>query len=197
MKILELNKIEKLFFSSSDISKAFGISTESARVAAHRYIRSGILVRIKPNIFVIAEKWKNFSTENLFEAANLMQVPSYISLTTALEYYGLTTQIQRNFIESISIRRTFSKEINGKTFRFSKIYEELYFAFEKREGFYIALPEKALLDSLYLTSLGRYSLDIPAVSKDGLNQETLIKMSGTFPERTNQILRANGIISQT
>ena len=64
MKVLELNNIEKIFFGFLDISKVLGISPESARVVAHRYIKNGILIRIKPNIFVLTEKWKYFSIEN-------------------------------------------------------------------------------------------------------------------------------------
>ncbi len=196
MKVLELNNIEKIFFGFLDISKALGISPESARVTAHRYIKNGILVRIKPNIFVLAEKWKYFSIENRFEAANLLQVPSYVSLTTALEYYGNTTQIQRNYIECISIKRTLSKEIKKVTFRYSKLSEKLYFAFEKKDGFYIALPEKALLDSVYLTSLGRYSLDKAAISLTGINQEILTNISEVYPDKTKKMLRSYGFINQ-
>ena len=197
MKFLKLYNIEKPFFSFWDISRELVISPDSARVAAHRYIKNGILVRIKPNIFVLAERWKYFSVENRFEAANLLQVPSYVSLTTALEYYGNTTQIQRNYIECISIKRTLLKEIKEVTFRYSKLSEKLYFAFKKRDGFYIALPEKALLDSVYLTSLGRYSLDIPAISLTGINQEILTNISEIYPDRTKKMLRTYGFISQT
>jgi predicted transcriptional regulator of viral defense system len=196
MKALKLNNIEKQFFSFLDISKILGISPESARVVAHRYVRNGILVRIKPNIFVLSEKWKYFSMENRFETANLLQVPSYVSLTTALAYYDITTQIQREYIECISIKRSLVKQIKDVTFCYAKLSEKLYCAFEKKNGFYIALPEKALLDAVYLTSLGRYSLDVPALSLSSLNQEVLINLAELYPESTKKILRVHGFISQ-
>lgn len=194
MKILELNNIRKPFFHYLDISKALGISPQSARVTAHRYTKNSLLVRIKPNIFVLSEKWKNFSIENKFEVANLLQVPSYISLTTALEYYGITTQIQRNYIECISIKRSLSKEINEVTFRYSKLSSKLYFAFIKKDGFYIAQPEKALLDSIYLTSLRRYSLDISALSLNQINRKVLTDLSVFYPNGTKKMLREYGFI---
>jgi len=197
VKILRLNNIEKIFFGFLDISKILEISPESARVVAHRYVKNGVLIRIKPNIFVLAEKWKNFSIENRFESANLLQVPSYVSLTTALEYYGITTQIQRNYIECISIRRTLTKKIDEVTVRFSKLPEKLYFAFEKRDGYYIALPEKALIDAVYLSSLGRYSLDVSAISITGLKQKELTRLSKVFPAKTKKMLRSYGFIGPT
>ncbi len=126
--------------------------------------------------------------------ANLLQVPSYISLTTALEYYGITTQIQRNYIECISIKRSLSKEINEVTFRYSKLSSKLYFAFIKKDGFYIAQPEKALLDSIYLTSLRRYSLDISALSLNQINRKVLTDLSVFYPNGTKKMLREYGFI---
>lgn len=197
MKILKLNTIKKKFFGYQDISNALGITYASARVVAHRYVKKGVVIRIKPNLFVLAEKWNNFSAAEKFQTANLLQVPSYISLTTALEYYEITTQIQRNYIECIAIRRTSSKRINGLTIHFSKVSEKLYFGFEKRNNVYIAQPEKALIDSVYLTSLGRYSLDIAAVSIDRFNQEILTRMVEAYPLRTKNVMRNYGFISPT
>jgi hypothetical protein len=196
VRALKLYSIKKPFLGFWDISKALGISPESARIAAHRYTKNGFLVRIKPNIFVLTEKWNNFSSENYFETANLLQVPSYVSLTTALGYYGITTQMQQNYIESISLKRTLSKEIKEITFRYSKLSEKFYSAFEKRDGFFIARPEKALLDAIYLMSLGRYALDIPALSFTGIDQGILNKLSDNYPYRVKKMLRSYGFISQ-
>ena len=195
MKILKLNTINKTFFGFQDISNVLGITHESARVVAHRYVKYGVLIRIKPNIYVLAEKWNNFSAEEKFQTANLLQVPSYISLTTALEYYEITTQIQRNYIECIAIRRTFSKRINGLTIHFSKVSEKLYFGFEKRNNVYIAQPEKALIDSVYLTSLGRYSLDIAAISDNKFDEKILTQMVAAYPLRTKKLMRNYGFVS--
>jgi hypothetical protein len=74
------------------------------------------------------------------------------------------------------IRRTFIKNINGLIIRFSKVSEELYFGFEKKNNMFIAQPEKVLLDYLYLASLGRYSLDSAAISENRFDQNILTKM---------------------
>jgi len=194
VKALKLNNIEKPFISFLDISRELGISSESARVTAHRYVKNGILVRIKPNIFVPAERWRYFADENRFEVANLLQVPSYVSLTTALAYYGITTQIQRDYIESVSTRRSLEKQIKQVLFRFSKLSGRLYGGFEKRDGFFIALPEKALLDAVYLASLGKYALDVAAIDVNGLNQDVLRNLSESYPEKTKRMMRDYGFI---
>ncbi len=195
MKILKLNAIKKTFFGLQDISNVLGITYASSQVTAHRYVQNGMLIRIKPNIFVLAEKWNNFSLEEKYQTANLLQVPSYVSLTTALEYYEITTQIQRDYIECIAIRRTFIKNINGLIIRFSKVSDKLYFGFEKKNNMYIAQPEKALLDSLYLASFGRYSLDIVAISENKFDQKILSKMVQAYPLRTKNLMRKYGFLN--
>jgi hypothetical protein len=39
----------------------------------------------------------------------------------------------------------------------------LYQGFKKEKGFFIATPEKMLLDAIYLMSYGRYALDMSAI----------------------------------
>jgi hypothetical protein len=129
--------------------------------------------------------------------ANIAQVPSYISLLTAMEYYELTTQIQRDFIESIVTKRT--KEIKAKNtiFNYVKINKKLYFDFTREKGFFIASPEKAFLDAFYLMSLKRYNFDLTAVDLEKLNNEKLRKMAKKFPQKTQKMLEEYGILKKT
>ena len=113
MKLLELSKIRKLYFSYLDIARALGISTASAKVSASRYVKLGVLVRIKRNMYMLREVWNTAGREEKFVIANLGQAPSYISLMTALDYYEITTQVQRDFFESVVVKRT--KEIQVAT----------------------------------------------------------------------------------
>jgi hypothetical protein len=119
----------------------------------------------------------------LFQIANLLQVPSYISLTTALSYYGMTTQVQRNFFESICIKRTKTFDRGGLTFRYIKISPILYGGFKKDNGVFIASPEKAILDSFYLASMGRYPLDISSLDLTKLNEQSLAELSTIYPPK--------------
>ena len=60
------------------------------------------------------------SQEDFFKISNILQVPSYISLMTALSYYEITTQVQREVIESVCVKRTLKKTIENTEFNFSK-----------------------------------------------------------------------------
>lgn len=197
MKLLELNSIEKLYFGYEEIARVLHISGESAKVAASRYTRQGLLVRIKKNMYVLRSVWEGAGVEIKFALANLGQVPSYISLTTALVYYGITTQVQREFFESVAVKRTKEISIGEAVFRYVRIAGDLYFGFKKEKGFFIATPEKALLDGFYLMSFGRYAMDVVALDPTKLDGEELARLSSRFPMRTQNMLRKHGYLKTT
>ena len=194
MKLSELQNIKKLYFGYEELARAFGISMASARVTASRYVSNGLLVRIKRNLYVLREVWNTATKEDRFVMANFGQIPSYLSLMTALDYYGVTTQMQRDFFESVAIQRTKTFHVGETVFRYSKISKKLYFGFCKKDTFFIASPEKALLDAFYLMSFGRYSLDISSIDPAKLNKTEIQKISRQYPPRTQNLLMANGYL---
>jgi len=167
---------------------------DSARVTASRYVKMGLLVRIKRNLYMLRESWNTATKEDKFMVANLGQTPSYISLMTALDYHDITTQVQRDFFESVAVQRTKTISVGGTVFRYSKISSNLYFGFEKKDGFFIATPEKALLDAVYLISYGRYSLDLSSIDSENINRFEMEKLSRAYPLRTPILLRTYGYL---
>jgi len=194
MKLLRLEDIPKLYFGYEDIAKTFGISAGSAKVTASRYVKQGILVRVKRNMYVLRGVWKTAGREEKFILVNLGQVPSYISLMSALDYYEITTQMQRDFYESVAIKRT--KEINvaGSIFRYVKVNSALYFGFKKEKNFFIATPEKALVDAFYLMSYGRYAIDISALDAAKFDRDEIKYLSIKFPLKTRNLLKKHGYL---
>jgi hypothetical protein len=197
MKATELSKSTKFLFGINDIAKLLSIGRESAKVTASRYSKKGILIRVKPDIYIERTKFENLNEGGLFRLANLIQTPSYISLTTALSYYNITSQQTRNFIESVSFKRT--KEINIKniTFNFTIVKKGFYLGFELKNDFFIALPEKALADAIYLSSLKRYNCDFSAIDFKKINKSNIKKYLDTTNNRTitfwNSLCKTYGI----
>ena len=92
-----------------------------------------------------------------------------------------------------------SKEIrpDKSIFRYTKIARNLYFGFRKEKNFFIASPEKALLDALYLMSYGRYTLDIAALDVEKLDIEQIKRLSLEFPQKTREMLSKHGYLKTT
>lgn len=194
MNLIKLRHIKKLYFGYEELSRILGISTDSARVTASRYVKMGLLVRIKRNLYVLRDSWDTASKEDRFRIANLGQTPSYISLMTALDYYNITTQMQRDFFESVAVQRTKTLSVEGTVFRYSKISPDLYFGFKKKGGFFIATAEKALLDAVYLTSYGRYAFDLASIDPEKINRSEIEKLSRPYPLKTLKRLKTNGYL---
>jgi hypothetical protein len=197
MKLIELGNINKLYFGYEEIARVFGIAPASARVTASRYVKKGLLVRLKKNVYIKRETWNAARVEDKFILANMGQTPSYISLLTALEFYEITTQVSRDYFESVAVKRTKSISVNGSLFRYTRIATDLYFGFRKERGFFIALPEKAFLDACYLMSHGRYALDLSAIDETKLNREKMERLAMKFPLKTRKFVKRHGYLKTT
>jgi predicted transcriptional regulator of viral defense system len=197
MKTRDLKRIKKFCFGYEDIAVALCINKASAVVSANRYTKSGHLVRLKRNFYMLRERWDNLDAADLLRVANLLQVPSYVSLMSALSYYEVTTQIQRGFTESVATKRTKNVEIEERVFRYTKIDKKLYFGFSRREGIFIADPEKAFLDMVYLASLKRYSFDIGSLDPEKLDRGKVVSMARKFPAAARKALVDYGYAKKT
>lgn len=175
-------------FSIEDVQILMGITRESSRVLCCRNVRSGFLVRLKNNMYVLQESWQHFTRENLMRISNILQVPSYVSFMTALFRHGMTTQVPRNYIECAAVKRTREIEICKTIFQYHKLSKKYYFGFAFEDDLFIASREKAFVDSIYLYSLGRYAIDLDALDLGRLEKKTLKQIIRVFPQKTRQIV---------
>ena len=188
MSYERLLTIDKPFFTQHDVAHAIGTKLASAEVLCSRYVKKGLLMRLKRGFYARTETLDHLNQIDLFRIANILQVPSYISLRTALSYYGITTQMQKGFFESISVKRTKTFQIGGLSFHYIKLRPDLYREFIKRDGVFIALPEKAVLDTFYLASLGRYSLDGSSLDLTMVDEGMLTEFSTLYPPKVRKYL---------
>ena len=184
MRANELNNINKLIISIEDIAKELSISKESARVTANRYVKNGFLFRIKRGFYITSVKFEKLNEKEQFQIANIIQIPSYISLTSALSYYDISTQQLRNVIESIVLKRTKYVIVSDIEFRFTLVKKKIYTGFSLENDFFIALPEKALADAVYLSALGKYNCDFDAVDFSKLNKSEINKYIKSTNKKT-------------
>lgn len=109
-----------------------------------------------------------------FEKANLILSPSYISLESALTYYGVLPQFTYS-ITSVTTQKSKRFEIGGKEYEYTKISSNYYSDFVKKDNFLIATPEKALIDLIYLASkklrkIELTDLDMSIIDWDAFNK---------------------------
>ncbi len=173
MKNLLLNGSPKSVLSTKDIANLLSINKESANVTAARYTRKGLLIRLKRDFYIPVNIFEKFNEKDFFQAANIIQVPSYISLISALSYYNISTQQFQNVYESIAVKRTKNVNVRNIEFNFYLVKKNFYTGFTLEDNFFIAEPEKALADIVYLTSLAKYSCDFTAINFKRLNKKII------------------------
>lgn len=117
-----------------------------------RWCRQGLLVRLRRGWFAFPEYLKVPDFERYI--AGRIYKPSYISLQTALAYYGLIPEAVTD-ITSVSTLKTASFNNQFGTYSYQTIKPELFFGYDLKQiqdgrTIAFATPEKALLDFLYL-----------------------------------------------
>ncbi len=190
MRYPELRRLkDRLYFTIEDVQDVLGIKPESARVLCTRYTKNGIFTRLKRNFYVLSESWDNFSQEDYLKISNILQVPSYISFMTALSFYEITTQVQRDYFESASVKRSIKFKIKNITFNFYKLKKQYYFDFIKKGDLFIATREKAFLDAVYLYSFGKYKFDLSSLDLEKLDTGKINKILKVYPQKTRDITK--------
>jgi predicted transcriptional regulator of viral defense system len=105
----------------------------------------------------------------LFEIANRIYKPSYVSLESALAHYQLIPESVFG-VTSISTRRTYRFTSGLAEFRFRTVKPELFFGYvlvpAHGKRVKIARPEKAVLDFLYLNPALRSGPDFESLRID-------------------------------
>jgi len=105
-----------------------------------------------------------------FSLANFLLQPSYVSLESALTYYGILPQFTYT-ITSITTQRSQSILSQNWEFAYSKISPRFFWGYIKQKDRLIALPEKACLDYLYLASKGLKNSNIDEWDMSAINQK--------------------------
>lgn len=148
------HKMEELpLFSTKDLKLILGQDFGRAFLNnLENWRKKGYLIQLRKGVYLLKDlRW---SVDPLMLAAKIYE-PSYVSLETALAYYGIIPEAVFT-TTSVTSRET-KKVVNDfGTFTFQKIKPAAFGGYEaifKKElnvSYNLALPEKALADFLYL-----------------------------------------------
>ena len=154
MKYLDLRKlIEGNVFSMLDVAKLFpDEKPEAIRTQLYRLVKKGHIFPIKRGLYSFDK-----SRVDELELAGKLYSPSYISLETALNYYGVIPDVPIA-VRSVTPITTKKIETGLGDYYYLKIDSKLFFGFSQTP-FAIAHKEKALLDYFYLRKVRKVTPD--------------------------------------
>lgn len=149
----------------------------SAKFLLIRYTRRGILCRLKRGHYAVRDR-----IPSPWIIANHLYKPSYISLNSALSYYGLIPETVYS-TTSITTRTTREFEVEGMAYSYCTIKRSAFNGYRSidREGetVLIAEREKALADYLYFVYLKKMSLN-DRLTLDAVHKGKLLDALRTF-----------------
>jgi predicted transcriptional regulator of viral defense system len=137
------------FLAASDESLA------ELRRELSRWVRSGRLIQLKKGLYTLAAPYRKV-TAHPFVLANAMKKASYVSTQSALAYYGMIPEYVPAVI-SVTTQRPEQVETSLGRFVFRHIKSDWFHNYKQTElgsgqKAFVASPEKALLDLVYLTA---------------------------------------------
>jgi predicted transcriptional regulator of viral defense system len=143
---------DQIFITPADIRKRYGNFSPNI----FKHWQDNQLARKLRNGLYLNDAFEVKTTVDEYMIANELYEPSYVSLHSALNYYGLIPEFVIEVI-SVTTKKTKFIQQGHARYRYHTLKPELFWGYENvpwHGGYYsIAYPEKALLDLAYLEPL--------------------------------------------
>lgn len=173
-----LQKSGKTIFSTSDLRNLFDEeNTNTLNKQIRGLIDAQVLTRISKGYYYLT-----LNKPSDFELANILYQPSYISLDSALNYYGILTQTPQE-ITSVTTKPATVIEENGKRFSYMHLDQKYFSGYQKSSELLIAVPEKALIDAMFFVALGRGSLAIEELNLQSIHKNKVNELASHIVNR--------------
>jgi len=144
-------KLEELgldIFSLNDVVKISGQKKEVVKSTLTRLVNQNKVFRLKKKYYSLRRIENKFLLQKLYSE-------TYISLHSALEFYGSTTQ-RFNNLDLITNKVLKTQNIGGTEVQFHKVKQRLFFGYEKIQinnvQVFVANIEKTIIDCTYFSS---------------------------------------------
>jgi len=187
MKFSQLQKIlrtlEKPFYTTSELERITGSGKNVLTVTLGRFCKKNLLIRITKGVFALPE-----NMDKLPEIANQLYIPSYLSFESALSRFGILSQSPYT-LTFATINRSKKIILADNEVEYRQIKPEFFAGFSKEGALFVASPEKALLDQLYLVTKGKASITLEELDLSEISKRNLAKLAKNFPFTTQKLAK--------
>ncbi|MDA3815317.1 MAG: hypothetical protein PF549_03045 [Patescibacteria group bacterium] len=135
------------------LGKELGLKDKTIDVYISRFLKSKDIFKLKRGLYITTDFFDKNKGEfsYRFYLANILRTPSYVSMWSALDHYGLVTEAVYG-VNSITPKVTRNFETKVGNFSYQSINKDVfsdYVLVKAKFDFFIASPAKALFDLLY------------------------------------------------
>jgi predicted transcriptional regulator of viral defense system len=170
-KLLNLNKP---YFSPADLEKVLEQKRPALYVTLNRLVKYGVLVRLRQGVYQVALR-----SPDLACIANQLVYPSYLSFESALSRHGILSQVPYA-LTFATTHRSQRMALGETEVEFRQLKRELFFGYTLTQGLYVAEPEKALLDQLYMVTRGLSNLALNELDLSPIDPQHLRAYAASF-----------------
>ena len=190
---MKWDKLVKIVGSEPVFSSAMLMAEEDSQAAIHlqlsRWAKSGKLIQLRRGLYTLPDTYRKVSAHP-FVIANRIKRASYVSLQSALAYYGLIPEYTP-VTTSVTTERLGKYNTDIGTFIYKGIKKNLFMGytsieFDDKQTALIATPEKSLLDLIYLTPQSEsweYLRELRLQNMEILNTEYLLDLAEEIGSR--------------
>lgn len=176
----KVKELGKDIFTITDLKKLFP-KESYIKSSLKRFKDSGFVVQIIKGVYSLKS-----DSLNIEKIATQIYYPSYISFESALSKYGIINQgfYKLTLATTRHSKKTTLAEVEVE---YSKIKESLFFGFNFFGETYIAEPEKAFLDELYLITKGFRTQNFSEWNLENLDKTKIKKYLGPYSKSVKKL----------
>ena len=177
-RIKILNDSGRSAFASQDIYRLWQTEPLNAKAALGRMTKNQLLLKLGKGYYALNKEF------NIYELANSIIAPSYVSCQSALFYHGISFQVSAEITSVCLIH--YKKTIAGKNYVYHAMKKSLFYNLEGidyKNNLAMAEPERALLDCLY------FNLSPNLDNPDKINKYEAQKLAGFYPQSVEKKLK--------
>ena len=159
---------------SSALLQAGDVDRANLQKQLSRWTAAKKIYQLRRGLYSLAEPYRQ-KDPHPFLIANRLLAPSYVSLQSALGYYDLIPETVPQILSITSKLRSKAIETPFGSYRYHNIQSPLFSGFSlvqvtTEQSAYLARPEKALLDLIYLTKQGHTPEYLDSLRLQNLDQ---------------------------
>ena len=142
LKILIESK--KTVFRTKDLVNLWQENPRNTVIAGRRMVAKNLILKLAKGYYAINKEY------SVYELANLIVSPAYVSFNSALFFCGACFQMS-DTVQSVALLG-YQKEIEGRIYKYKAMKKNLFFNLEGidlKNNISVAGAERALLDSFY------------------------------------------------
>jgi len=158
---------------------------QAVRVQLSRWVKIGRLIQLRRGLYIVAQPYRKIEPQP-FVLANLIKKASYVSLQSALGYYAMIPEHVPT-VTSVTTGRGERVDTQLGQFVFRHIKKSWFWGYKQidvgsGQKAFVAIPEKALVDLLYLTPHADerdYLQELRLANLERLNIDTMLQLASS------------------